>query len=36
MEELGKRSFNDIIYFIRKGDSMKAKKFVEILMLMFY
>ena len=26
MEELGKRSFNDIIYFIRKGDSMKAKK----------
>lgn len=26
MEELGKRSFNDIIYFIRKGDSMKVKK----------
>lgn len=26
MEELGKRSFNDIIYFIRIGDSMKVKK----------
>ncbi len=26
MEELRKRSFNDIIYFIRKGDSMKVKK----------